>query len=111
MAFSDSSGNKFTNHSSMKSSEAKLKAKGPSATPKANPADEEMDPTAGGESDGAAMAQQHGPAVQIDIQHDHEGGQHNVHAMHADGHEHETQHGSAAEAHKYAADCAGGGMQ
>lgn len=104
MAFPDSAGNKFTNHSAMKSSEAKLKAKGPTATP-APEEGEEM------ESDGKALAQQHGPAVQIDIQHNHEAGQHTVHAMHPNGHEHETQHGSAGEAHQFAGDCAGGGMQ
>lgn len=104
-SFQDSSGGKHTNHSSYKSAEAKLKAKGPSAPP-------QEDPMQGGDdSDGAAMAQQHGPAVQIDIQHNHEAGQHSVHAMHQDGHEHESQHGSVDEAHKFAADCAGGGMQ
>jgi len=59
--------------------------------------------------DGAAMAAEHGPATQLDIQHDHEGGRHTVHAVHPDGHEHETEHASADEAHKYAADCAGCG--
>ena len=105
MAFEDSSGGKHTNHSSYKSAESKLKAKGPSATPQpdGDPAEEQG-------SDGAAMAQQHGPAVQIDIQHNHEAGQHTVHAMHPDGHSHESQHGSAAEAHQFAGDCAGGGM-
>lgn len=107
MAFADSSGGKHTNHSSFKSAEAKLKSKGPSA----NPADEEMDPTAGGDSDGKAMAEQHGPAVQIDIQHDHEQGQHHVAVTHKNGTQHEKDFGSAAEAHGYAADCAGGGMQ
>lgn len=111
MSFPDSAGNKFTNHSAMKSSEARLKAKGPSATPKANPADEEMDPTVGGGSDGAAMAQQHGPAVQIDIQHNHEAGQHHVAVMHKNGTQHEKDFGSAGEAHQFAGDCAGGGMQ
>lgn len=107
MAFQDSGGNKFTNHGAMKSSEAKLKAKGPSETPQAEPEGEQ--PAEG--SDGAALAQEHGPAVQIDIQHDHESGQHSVHVTHKNGHSHESQHGSAAEAHKFAGDCAGGGVQ
>ena len=107
MAFQDSSGGKHTNHSSYKSAEAKLQAKGPSAPPQ----EEGGDPAGDGGQDGAAMAQQHGPAVQIDIQHNHEAGQHSVHAQHPDGHSHESQHGSAAEAHKFAGDCAGGGMQ
>lgn len=106
MAFADSSGGKHTNHSSFKSAEAKLKAKGPSATPPM-----QTDGESQSEQGGKAMAEQHGPAVQIDIQHDHQGGRHSVHAMHQDGHEHETEHGSATEAHGYAADCAGGGMQ
>lgn len=101
MAFQDSSGGKHTNHSSYKSAESKLQSKGPSATPQADGDSMEQG------SDGAAMAQQHGPAVQIDIQHNHEGGQHSVHVSHPDGHSHESQHGSAAEAHKYAGDCAG----
>lgn len=63
--------------------------------------------------DGAAMAQEHGPATDLQIHHEHEAGVHTVHAVHPDGHEHDTEHGSADEAHKYAADCAGvgSGMQ
>lgn len=98
MAFQDSGGAKHTNHSSYKSAEAKLQSEGPSATPQADGDSMEQG------SDGASMAQQHGPAVQISI--DHANG-HSVHAMHQDGHEHESRHGSAGEAHKYAADCAG----
>jgi len=105
MAFQDSSGAKHTNHSSYKSAEAKLKAKGPSEAPAQ---EESAEPEQG--NDGAALAQQHGPAVQIDIQHNHEQGQHVVHVSHPNGHSHESQHGSAAEAHKFAGDCAGGGM-
>lgn len=106
MAFQDSGGGKHTNHSSYKSAESKLQSKGPTGSPSVRPGDGD-DEEMGGESDGAAMAQQHGPAVQIDIQHNHEQGQHSVHVSHPDGHSHESQHGSAAEAHKYAGDCAG----
>ncbi len=101
MAFRDSAGNGFTNHSDMKRSEMKMKAKAPAQKPAV--ADDE-----GAEQDGAAMAQQHGPAASIDIQH---GQTHTVHVTHPDGHTHESQHASAAAAHKYAADCAGGGME
>lgn len=59
--------------------------------------------------DGAAMMEQHGPAHKLVIQHDEGSGMHTVHAAHADGHEHMTQHGSVGEAHQYAADCAGAG--
>jgi hypothetical protein len=62
-----------------------------------------------GAQDGAALAAEHGPAEELNIQHDHENGVHKVHARHPDGHEHDTEHGSAGEAHKFAADCAGVG--
>lgn len=110
MAFEDRGGGKHTNHSSFKSAEAKLKSKGPSATPQGG-ADMQGGQDEGdmqGGQDGKAMAQQHGPALQLSI--DHTSG-HKVHAMHQDGHEHESEHGSAAEAHQFAGDCAGGGMQ
>ena len=112
MAFQDSGGNKFTNHSAMKSSEAKLKAKGPSAAPpQADGYSEDgMEQGPAPAQDGAAMAQQHGPAQEIHMTHDHASGAHSVHVVHPDMHEHESQHGSAAEAHKFATDCAGGGM-
>jgi hypothetical protein len=110
MAFQDSGGNKFTNHSAMKSSEAKLKAKSP-ANAAISHEEENGQPDAANQQDGKALAQQHGPATEIQIQHDHEGGQHHVHAVHPDMHEHDSQHGSAAEAHAFAGDCAGGGMQ
>lgn len=110
MAFQDSKGNKFTNRDAMKHSEARNMAKSPaSAAISAEEPNGEPEPA---QQDGKAMAQQHGPAVELHIQHDHEGGQHHVHAVHPDMHEHDSVHGSADEAHKYAADCAGvGGMQ
>lgn len=48
-----------------------------------------------------AVAEQHGPAHEVHIQHDHEGGMHHVHSLHPDGHEHQSQHGSAEEAHEH----------
>lgn len=107
MAFQDSAGNNFTNHSAMRSSEARLKAKSPAATAVAHE-EEHGEPDAANEQDGKAIAAQHGPAVEIQIQHDHEGGQHSVHAVHPDMHEHQTHHASAKEAHKFASDLAGG---
>jgi hypothetical protein len=107
MAFTAKDGSKHTNHSSYKSANARLGAHEPQ---KGEAPEESM----GGEpeegSDGAQIASEHGPAHVIDIQHDHEGGRHTVHAMHPDGHEHETEHASADEAHKFAGDCAGCGM-
>lgn len=60
--------------------------------------------------DGAQMAQEHGPAQSLMIQHDDASNMHTVHAAHPDGHEHQSTHGTKEEAHKYAADCAGSGM-
>jgi hypothetical protein len=109
MAFTASDGSKHTNHSSYKAQEARVKAKSPK--PQSNPAPEEgQDDEMGDPQDGTAMAQEHGPAMQVAIDHDHENNMHHVHVLHQDGHEHETEHGSAGEAHKFAADCAGGGM-
>jgi hypothetical protein len=112
-------GSRHTNHDSMKRADARFSAKQPA--PKAQTsgdaggeynegAEDQMDQA----QDGAAMAAEHGPAAELHIQHDHEAGRHSVHAKHPDGHEHDTEHASADEAHKYAADCAGvgtGGMQ
>lgn len=48
-----------------------------------------------------AVVQQHGPAMHVDIEHEHEMGTHHVHSVHADGHEHHSDHGSAEEAHDH----------
>jgi len=69
-----------------------------------------MDPLsqpAGGE-DGSQVAQEHGPAVEVNLMHNHEAGEHHVHSKHPDGHEHHSQHGSAAEAHDHAKQLASG---
>jgi hypothetical protein len=108
-------GSRHTNHDSMKRANARFAAKQPAPAAVAGQGGDGEEDNEGGEpQDGAAMAAEHGPATQLDIQHDHEGGRHTVHAAHPDGHEHDTEHASADEAHKYAADCAGvgtGGMQ
>ena len=41
---------------------------------------------------------EHGPAHTIHYEHQHDAGQHKVTSMHADGHMHESMHGSAKEA-------------
>lgn len=110
MAFVAKDGSKHTNHSSMKQADARHAAKSPAAEA-INAEEPNGEPDAANEQDGKAMAQQHGPAVEVSIQHDHKGGQHHVHAVHPDMHEHDSVHGSAAEAHQFAGDCAGGGMQ
>jgi len=53
------------------------------------------------------MAAEHGPAQEVHITHDHEGGMHHVHSVHADGMEHHSDHASADEAHMHAAHAAG----
>lgn len=63
------------------------------------------------EQDGAQIAQEHGPAHEVHMQHDHEGGQHHVMSMHPDGHQHESMHGSVEEAHEHGKKLAGGGME
>lgn len=107
-------GSRHTNHDSMKRANARFGAKPPQQAGGGQDegynagAEEGMDQ--GQEpQDGAAMAAEHGPATQLDIQHDHEAARHTVHAAHPDGHEHDSEHGSADEAHKFAADCAGVG--
>jgi len=61
----------------------------------------------GGGQDGAALAQEHGPAHKVTIQHDEATGMHHVMVDHPDGHAHQTQHGDAASAHQFGMDCAG----
>lgn len=55
------------------------------------------------------VVQQHGPATEVHVQHDHEGGSHHVHSKHKSGHEHHSQHGSAHEAHQHASTLGGAG--
>jgi hypothetical protein len=107
-------GSRHTNHDSMKRSNARFAASQPQ---------KKMGGEQGGDGggddynqgaedemqDGKAMAAEHGPATELTIQHDNESGRHTVHAVHPDGNEHDSEHGSAEEAHQYAADCAGVG--
>lgn len=61
------------------------------------------------EQDGGAVAQEHGPAVEVNISHEHEMGSHHVRSSHPDGHMHESDHGSAEEAHDHGKKLAGVG--
>lgn len=96
MAYSDSKGNNFTNHSDMKNSQRSIASKMPS---KGSPtALEEPD---GGEAMGGdphGVVQQHGPAIEVNVSHGE--GRHAVQSTHQDGHTHESEHGSAKEAHQ-----------
>jgi len=64
----------------------------------------------GGEESGTEVAAAHGPAHEVHITHDHEGGAHHVHSVHPDGHEHHSDHGSAGEAHDHAKELADDGQ-
>jgi hypothetical protein len=117
--FVSKDGSKHTNHDSMKRSDARFGAKQPqkqggqsAGMMGGGEGDGSEDYNAGAEeqADGSQMAAEHGPATDISMQHDHEGGLHTVHAKHPDGHEHDSEHGSAGEAHQFAGDCAGCGM-
>jgi hypothetical protein len=100
-------GSRHTNHDSMKRSNARFGAKQPA--PSTEGAGDDYNDGAEDQADGAAMAAEHGPASEVSVQHDHEGGRHSVHAKHPDGHEHSSEHATADDAHRFAADCAGAG--
>jgi hypothetical protein len=104
-------GSRHTNRDSMKRSDARFGAKQPQSgmAGAGGGEDDEMQDGQDGQQDGAQMAAEHGPADEVNLQHDHAGGRHTVHAKHPDGHEHESEHGTADEAHRFAADCAGAG--
>lgn len=61
----------------------------------------------GEEQDGGAVAAEHGPATEVNITHEHEIGSHHVRSAHPDGHMHESDHGSAEEAHEHGKKLAG----
>src|SRR5271156_5909848 len=64
----------------------------------------------GGEpEDGAAIAEQHGPATEVHVMHEHEMGAHHVMSQHPDGHMHESDHESAEAAHEHGKKLAMGG--
>jgi hypothetical protein len=63
-----------------------------------------------GESSPEQVAQEHGPAVEVNVMHNHEAGEHHVHSKHPDGHEHHSDHASAGDAHDHAKMLAMGGQ-
>lgn len=106
MAFIAKDGSKHTNHDSMRRADARFAAHQPSQPVQTEPGAE------GGEEDSenpGQVAAEHGPAVEINIQHHHDAGQHHVHSVHPDGHEHHSEHASAQEAHAHAAQLASEG--
>jgi hypothetical protein len=61
--------------------------------------------------DGAEIAQQHGPATDVSMHHEHEIGVHHVTSEHPDGHHHESDHESAEKAHEHGKKLAGVGHE
>ena len=113
MAHMASDGKKFTNRPQMKQHERSIGQM--SAKSEAGGAGtQQMDPLQQpgqeqGSEDPSQVAAEHGPAQEVHMMHDHEGGQHHVMSMHPDGHQHESHHGSVEEAHEHAKKLAGAG--
>lgn len=109
MAHTASDGKKFTNKPPMQAHErsigrmAQHSEAGGAGSAEVDPLQQPGEQ----EQDGSQVAQEHGPAVEINMMHDHEGGMHHVRSAHPDGHMHESQHGSAGEAHEHAKKLAG----
>jgi hypothetical protein len=60
------------------------------------------------------IAEQHGPAHEVHVQHDHAGQMSHIHSVHQDGHEHHGEHNGpehVMHAHHHAAEAAGVHMQ
>lgn len=55
----------------------------------------------------ALASEEHGPAVEVHMLHDHAAGMHHVHSIHPDGHEEHSDHADAPSAHMAAGDAVG----
>ena len=109
MAYGTADGFKSTNRAPMMAHKRSMERKsmaGGAGDPLQQPAAGEPD---GDEQSPEQVAQEHGPAVEVNVMHNHEAGQHSVHSKHQDGHEHQSEHGSVDEAHDHAKKLAGGG--
>lgn len=113
MAYGTEDGFKSTNRAPMmahkRSMERKSMAGGAGMSQRADPLQQPTD--GGGGEDGAQVAQEHGPAVEVNVMHSHETGEHKVSSQHPDGHQHESSHGSVDEAHEQGKKLAGAGME
>lgn len=109
MAYETADGFKSTNRAPMMAHKRSMERK--SMAGGAGKTDPLQQPTDGGAEDGSQVAQEHGPAVEVNVMHNHEAGQHQVKSSHPDGHMHESMHGSAEEAHEHGKKLAGGGME
>jgi hypothetical protein len=113
VAYTSKSGNKFTNagmarKDDMRSASMASAAATEKQNMKANPSESrENDPSDQHETEQPSeVVAAHGPATQVLIKH--EGGKHKVKSKHEDGHVHESEHNSAAEAHDAAKTLGGG---
>lgn len=104
MAYETADGFKSTNRAPMMAHKRSMERKS-SPDPLQQPAGGDQEQS----DDPNQVAQEHGPAVEVNVMHNHEAGQHHVHSKHTDGHEHHSEHASADEAHDHAKQLAGGG--
>jgi len=110
MAFQSSDGQKFTNRPPMRQHEKSMMAKksmagGAGIAERTDPLEQPAGESDGGEhtpEEAAQTVEEHGPASEVHMTHDHEAGMHHVQTMHPDGHEHHSDHGSMEEAHEHA---------
>jgi hypothetical protein len=113
MAFDGGGGFKSTNRAPAmahkRSMERKSQAGGAGIAERTDPLGQPGEE--GAEDDGSQVAEEHGPATHVAMEHDHEQGMHSVHSMHPDGHEHHSEHGSAEEAHEHGKKLAGAGEE
>lgn len=114
MAFDGGGGFKSTNRAPAmahkRSMERKSMAGGAGMAEKSDPL---AQPDGGdmGQEDGSQVAEEHGPAQEVHVMHNHEAGEHEVHSSHPDGHSHSSMHGSAEEAHEQGKKLAGAGAE
>jgi hypothetical protein len=116
MAFTANDGKAFTNRPPMMShnksmARAGQKSEAGGVGTKVDPLAQPQGEPDGDEQDGAAIAQAHGPAHEVHLQHHEEMGQHHVHSMHPDGHEHHSDHPSKEHAHEHGKKLAGIGIE
>lgn len=102
MAHEASDGQKFTNLPPMKAHQRGLDAKMGKKDPLKMPGGDEGDMGEG--EDAAGVVKEHGPAIEVNITHDHMAGKHSVHSKHEDGHEHHSDHPDAEAAGEHGKD-------
>lgn len=82
----------------------------PAKAPTAQIGASNIEPEEQGGHSAMQVTQEHGPATNVTISHDHKGKKHHVVSRHADGHMHTSDHQSAEDAHAEGAQLSGGGQ-